>query len=902
MPCCDTGRNIQKYKGAAASTLQDVTDNGNTTTGDIITTSGYFIGDGSKLTNVPGVSGAAFTLQQTTNKGNVTTDTVEFQNSITSLTASGNVLVTGNVTASVFYGDGGLLSNTATTPTLQTVTTIGNTTTNTIDFQNSVTSLTTSGNVLVTGNVTASKFYGDGLGLTSLNASSVSTGTLLVARGGTGTTTSTGSGSVVLNTNPTFSGTVQGGTFSGSGSGLTSLNAGNISTGTLPVARGGTGATTLNNLIQMGTHTTGNYVGTVTGGDGIASTGATSGEGITHTLSVDRKANGGLVIENNQLAVNLGASAITGTLAVSDGGTGTTTSTGSGSVVLNTNPTLSGTVTAGTFSGSGSGLTSLNATNISTGTLPVARGGTGATTLNNLIQMGTHTTGNYVATITGGNGISSTGATSGESITHTLSVDTKANGGLVMENNQLAVNLGASAITGTLAVSDGGTGTTTSTGSGSVVLNTNPTFSGTVTAGTFSGSGSGLTSLNATNISTGTLPVARGGTGLTSFVSGDLIYANGTSSFTNLASNSSTQGYFLKNDNGVPIWADVSEVGSASPYSHVAGTGLSGGNFNGSDRVTWTVDFGVVATTSNLNSNVTRIGNLETNLTNNSNRITTITNDLTNNVNRIGNLETNLTNNSSRITTVTNDLTNNVNRIGNLETNLTNNSSRITTVTNDLTNNVNRIGNLETNLTNNSSRITTVTNDLTNNSSRITTVTNDLTNNVSRISTLENETQPVNRGGTELTSYAIGDILYASGTTTLSKLGIGLSGQVLTVYEGTVSWKPGTGNISLNQAVNVSNSTSNVVQFTGADYDTSFVTSKKVGIANTAPTHTLDVGSNVSIIDDGIDKLVIRGNCYVINDIISLGTIHTDILKAKDAFIKNTTVVAERPTRQVRLN
>ena len=79
-------------------------------------------------------------------------------------------------------------------------------------------------------------------------------------------------------------------------------------------------------------------------------------------------------------------------------------------------------------------------------------------------------------------------------------------------------------------------------------------------------------------------------------------------------------------------------------------------------------------------------------------------------------------------------------------------------------------------------------------------------------------------------------------------------------------------------------------------------TSKFNGIANTTPTHTLDVGSNVSVIDDGVDKLVIRGNCYVINDIISLGTMHTDILKAKDAFIKNTTVVAERPTRQVRLN
>ena len=52
MTGCNTGRNIQKYKGAGASTLQDVTDNSNTTTGDIITTSGFFIGDGSKLTGV----------------------------------------------------------------------------------------------------------------------------------------------------------------------------------------------------------------------------------------------------------------------------------------------------------------------------------------------------------------------------------------------------------------------------------------------------------------------------------------------------------------------------------------------------------------------------------------------------------------------------------------------------------------------------------------------------------------------------------------------------------------------------------------------------------------------------------------------------------------------------------
>jgi len=41
------------------------------------------------------------------------------------------------------------------------------------------------------------------------------------------------------------------------------------------------------NSIALGTDTTGNYVGTITGGTGITSTGATSGEGIAHSLSVD---------------------------------------------------------------------------------------------------------------------------------------------------------------------------------------------------------------------------------------------------------------------------------------------------------------------------------------------------------------------------------------------------------------------------------------------------------------------------------------------------------------------------------------------------------------------------------------------------------------------------------------
>ena len=60
--------------------------------------------------------------------------------------------------------------------------------------------------------------------------------------------------------------------------------------------------------------------GQVIAGNGIDKSG--------NTLSVDLKANGGLTIESTEIAVNLSASSITGTLAVGDGGTGSTSASG----------------------------------------------------------------------------------------------------------------------------------------------------------------------------------------------------------------------------------------------------------------------------------------------------------------------------------------------------------------------------------------------------------------------------------------------------------------------------------------------------------------------------------------------------------------------------------------------
>ncbi len=103
--------------------------------------------------------------------------------------------------------------------------------------------------------------------------------------------------------------------------------------------------------VTLGTDTSGDYVASLVGGDGI--TAGAAAESATPTIAVDLKTNGGLVIETGQVAVDLTASSITGTLAVADGGTGVTTSTGTTNVVLSDSPTLTGTLTGATANFSG---------------------------------------------------------------------------------------------------------------------------------------------------------------------------------------------------------------------------------------------------------------------------------------------------------------------------------------------------------------------------------------------------------------------------------------------------------------------------------------------------------------------------------------------------------------------
>jgi hypothetical protein len=134
---------------------------------------------------------------------------------------------------------------------------------------------------------------------------------------------------------------------------------------------------------------------------------------------------------------------------------------------------VDGTINATFLRGDGSNISNLNLINISSGILPVSKGGTG---LNSL-------TSNQILI---GDGIS----------------DIKQSSNLIWVNNRLGINI--SPTTYELEVD------------------------GTINATYFRGDGSNISNLNLSNISTGILPVSKGGTGLSSFNSNQILIGSST--------------------------------------------------------------------------------------------------------------------------------------------------------------------------------------------------------------------------------------------------------------------------------------------------------------------------------------------------------------------------------------
>lgn len=383
------------------------------------------------------------------------------------------------------------------------------------------------------------------------------------------------------------------------------------------VVHGGTGQNTLpakGVLVGNGTNPIGSVI---SGSEGDVLTVDAAG----NWVSLPSAAASGLVISNssdNTEQYLMMSRSVSGGI--------TTSYIHSATTKLSYNPST-GVFTVPKLSGDGSSITNINIGNISTGTLPVSRGGTGIAsfTVGDLIYCSTTNTltklpkGDSTKVLIGGDAPSWGQLNLSTQVSNTLS---PANGGTgnsaysigdilyasgtsslskisaVSSGNSLISNgvnsspswgkIGLTThVTGTLPVSNGGTGTTTLTSNGLLVGNgTNPVSSLTPGAAGSSIQSNGTTWVV---IPKTTIPVTDGGTGKSTFNVGSLLVGNGASTLTEITPTGLDSGKILK-------------VNSAGNGWEISSPGISGLNVTDDTTSTTLKYIGFYSVTSGVAS------------------------------------------------------------------------------------------------------------------------------------------------------------------------------------------------------------------------------------------------------------------------------------------------------------